>query len=217
MGWVFWPGGARPLSFGHFPRERGKPNCYAIGGRCWIHGWACSKAAEAAKDGFFVVFWTDDLEAYGEAWLIVSLGGVKPAGMEAAGQPVALECMVKAPFQNCSGNEEVPVTEPGNGSLTKAGNRATGARTRSYVLEDVVEGGFQFVYTPQSGGVLGCRNLRAPFHPVLPVCGHLVAVFVQIFGEVVVRGRCLDGAEGVVGFEEGDIDLFNGASEVLEC
>ena len=33
----------------------------------------------------------------------VGFGGVKPAGMDAAGQPVALACMVNAPFQNCSG------------------------------------------------------------------------------------------------------------------
>ena len=109
------------------------------------------------------------------------------------------------------------MTEPGNGSLTNAGNRATGARTRSYVSKMSFEDGFQLVYTPQSGGVFGCCDLRAPFHPVLPVCGHLVAEFVQVFGEVVVRGGGLDGTEGVVGFEEGDIDFFDGTSEVLKC
>ena len=57
--------------------------------------------------------------------------GVSPAGIDAAGHPVALECMVNAPFQNCSGKDDVPVTDPGKGSLMKAGNRATGARTRS--------------------------------------------------------------------------------------
>ena len=34
----------------------------------------------------------------------------------------------------------------------------------------------------QSGGVVGGCDLRASFHPVLPVCGHLVAEFVEIFG-----------------------------------
>ena len=37
-----------------------------------------------------------------------------------------------------------------------------------------------------------------------------------MFGDVVVGGGGLDGTEGVVGFEEGDVDLFDGASEVLE-
>ena len=54
------------------------------------------------------------------------------------------------------------------------------------------------------------------FDPETGVFGHLVAVFGEIFGVAVVSGGRLDDTERVVRLEEGDVNLVDGASEVLE-